>query len=309
MVTPVHPPTDSAGRPTWSVMIPVYNCAPLLERALGEVMGQLGDRDDVQIEIVDDGSDDDPAAAVDRLGRGRVTYHRNPSGLGAAANFNNCIARARGELVHILHGDDMVKPGFYAAMERALAAPDLVAAVCRTEYIDDDDRPTGLTRSERQGSGVWDDAVATLAISNRVRPAAIVVRRGAYERVGGFREDLPHAADWEMWVRLAASGRVGFVDEVLARYRVHDASDTAQRVRTGVNIDERLEAIEIIAAFVPASDRTRTMRRAGLYSALFAARTAWRLGLARDRSAAAAQLRAVGRCMRWAARPNPPRAG
>ena len=37
------------------------------------------------------------------------------------------------------------------------------------------------------------------------RPAGIVVRRRAYERLGGFRTDLPHAADWEMWTRLAAN--------------------------------------------------------------------------------------------------------
>ena len=87
--------------------------------------------------------------------------------------------------------------------------------------------PTG------KGTGVWTDALDAFAVSNRVRAPGIVVRRAAYERVGGYRTDLPHAADWEMWTRLAAHGPIVFVDQVLACYRRHDTSDTSARVRPG----------------------------------------------------------------------------
>jgi hypothetical protein len=98
-----------------------------------------------------------------------------------------------------------------------------------------------------------------------------------------------------MWARLAASGSIWFVDEVLARYRVHDASDTSQRIRTGANIRERDEAIEVIAALVPDSQRSRLVRRATAYSSVFALRTAGRLLRAGKGRSAIAQVGAACR--------------
>ena len=232
------------------MVIPVHNCADYLAEALPEVLAQLGHRDDAEILVVDDASTDDPAQVVETLGRGRVRYRPNPGHLGAIATFNRCVELARGELVHLLHGDDLVRPGFYPAMELALADPTMVAAVCRVQDVDAHGSSTYITRSYRNGTGLWTNALDALAVSNRVRTPGIVVRRAAYEQVGGYRTDLPHAADWEMWTRLAAYGPVVFVDEVLAGYRRHEASDTSTRVRSGANIRERVTAIGVVAGHV-----------------------------------------------------------
>ena len=262
-------------RPRWSVVIPVHNCADYLAQALPEVVTQLADRADAEIIVVDDASSDHPARVVSRLGRGRVDYRPNPEHLGAIGTFNRCLGLARGELVHLLHGDDMVLPGFYSAMEQALADPTAVAAVCRVQDVDAQNAPTYVTRSYRKGTGVWENALDAMAVSNRVRTPAIVVRRAAYEQVGRFRLDLPHAADWEMWVRLAAHGPIVFVDRVLACYRRHADSDTSARARTGANIRERVTAIGVIVGYVPPNRRAPTMRRALAYAVVFATRTAF----------------------------------
>ena len=131
-----------------------------------------------------------------------------------------------------------------------------------------------VTRSYRKGTGVWTNALDAFAVSNRVRTPGIVVRRAAYEQVGGYRTDLPHAADWEMWTRLAAHGPIVFVDEVLACYRRHASSDTSARVRTGANIRERVTAIGVIGGHVAPNRRARTTRRALAYAVVFATRTA-----------------------------------
>ena len=295
---PPAPPAEPAtARPRWSVVIPVHDCAGYLERALPEVLAQLGGRDDVEVLVVDDSSTDDPAEVVTRVGRGRVGYRPNPGHLGAIGTFNRCVTRARGELVHLLHGDDLVRPGFYAALEAAFTDPDVVAAVCRAEDVDADDRPTHTTRSYRRGTGVWSDALGSLAVSNRVRAPGIVVRRSAYERVGGYRTDLPHAADWEMWTRLAALGPVVFVDEVLAAYRRHAASDTSGRVRTGENVRERVRAIGVVLVHVPEPRRRALGRRALAYAVVFAARTALRLLRSGELGPAARQAREALRCL------------
>jgi glycosyltransferase involved in cell wall biosynthesis len=285
-----------ADRPRWSVVIPVYNCADYLAQALPEVINQLADRDDAEIIVVDDASSDNPAGVVDRLGRGRVRYRPNPRHLGAIGTFNRCLGLATGELVHLLHGDDAVLPGFYTAMEQAFAGSTVVAAVCRVRDVDAHNTPTYITRSYRKGTGVWRNALGALAVSNRVRAPGIVVRRAAYEQVGGYRTDLPHAADWEMWTRLAAHGPIAFVDQVLAVYRRHDTSDSWARVRTGANVRERVTAIGVVSGHVAPNRRAYTTRKALAYSVVFAARTALSLVSAGEWSAAGRQLCEAGRC-------------
>jgi glycosyltransferase involved in cell wall biosynthesis len=290
------PAETGADRRRWSVVIPVHNCADYLAQALPEVVAQLAGRDDAEIIVVDDDSRDDPASVVQRLGRGRVEYRPNPQHLGAIGTFNRCLELASGELVHLLHGDDAVLPGFYAAMEQALADPVPVAAVCRVRDVDANNAATYLTRSYRQGTGVWTDALDSFAVSNRVRAPGIVVRRAAYQVVGGFRTDLPHAADWEMWTRLAAYGPIVFVDQVLACYRRHDTSDTSARVQTGTNVRERVTAIGVVGSHVPPDRRARIRRRALAYSVVFASRTALSLVRAGNWSAAARQSAEAVRC-------------
>jgi len=295
-VIPPIPPVTSAGRPRWSVVIPVHNCSDYLGQALPEVVAQLADRDDAEIIVVDDASSDDPVRVLERLGRGRVRYRPNPRHLGAVGTFNRCLELATGDLVHLLHGDDAVLPGFYPAMEQALADPRATAAVCRVRDVDAHSRPIYITRSYRNGTGVWTDALDALAVSNRVRPSGVVVRRAAYERVGGYRSDLPHAADWEMWTRLAAHGPVVFVDRVLACYRRHDMSDSSARIRTGGNIRERVTAIGVVCGYVAPDRRAWTTRRALAYACMFATRSALSLVRAGKWSAAGRQGCEALRC-------------
>jgi glycosyltransferase involved in cell wall biosynthesis len=289
------------------VVIPVHNCADYLAQALPEVVAQLADRDDAEIIVVDDASKDDPAGVVEQLGRGRVRYRPNPAHLGAIGTFNRCLELATGELVHLLHGDDAVLPGFYPAMELALRNPATLAAVCRVRDVDAHNTPTYVTRSYRKGTGVWTAALDVFAVSNRVRTPGIVVRRAAYERLGGYRADLPHAADWDMWTRLAAHGPIVFVDQVLAVYRRHDASDTSARVRSGANVRERVTAIGVVGAYVAPNRRARTTRRALAYSVVFASRTALSMVRAGEWSAARRQLREAIRCVRLLPRGLPVR--
>jgi glycosyltransferase involved in cell wall biosynthesis len=291
------PPVTAADRPRWSVVIPVHDCANYLAQALPEVLAQLTDPDDAEIIVVDDASTDDPGRVVRELGRGRVAYRPNPEHLGAIGTFNRCLELAAGELVHLLHGDDAVLPGFYQAMEHALADKAAVAAICRAQDIDAENRTTYTTRSYRHGTGIWTDALDALAVSNRVRAPGIVIRRSTYEQIGGYRTDLPHTADWDMWTRVAAHGPVVFVDQVLAAYRRHGGSDTSTRVLTGANVRERVTAIGVVAGYVAPERRAATTRRALAYSVVFAARTALRLLRLRQWSAAYRQAAEAVRCL------------
>ncbi|RYZ20271.1 MAG: glycosyltransferase family 2 protein, partial [Sphingobacteriales bacterium] len=95
-------------------MIPAYNCSRYLRQAMESVLSQSPAANEMQIEVVDDASTDaDVAALVQEVGRGRIAYFRQPKNVGSLRNFETCINRARGEYIHILHGDDFLSPGFY----------------------------------------------------------------------------------------------------------------------------------------------------------------------------------------------------
>ncbi len=275
-------------------MIPAWNSEQFLAETLDSVLA-AGLAAGAQIEVVDDGSSDSTPQIVAAYARRGVHHHRNDRQLGATANFNQCVRRARGHYVHVLHADDRVLPGFYAALEQAFMESECLAAFCRSDYIDATGTVFTTTRSEA-ATGSWSDALATLSISNRIRPPAIAVRRSAYETVGGYREDLHHAADWEMWVRLARNGPLWFENAVHAQYRVHSEQDTSTHLLTAANITERVEALEMIVGDLPHERVKSAMRRGLLYSAAFAARTAWRLATSGEWSGAAAQTRAALRC-------------
>ena len=110
----INPLTDVRNRILWSVMIPVYNCINYLKYTLLSVLEQDLGPLIMQIEVIDDCSTDgDVEDLVYKIGKGRIKYFRQNVNLGSLRNFETCINRAKGKYIHLLHGDDMVKLGFY----------------------------------------------------------------------------------------------------------------------------------------------------------------------------------------------------
>jgi hypothetical protein len=218
---PRIPPCESPHRPFWSVMIPTYNGDPHLTDAIVSVLDQAPGPASMQIEVVDDCSTGGDAEAItQQLGAGRVTFHRQPRNVGHTANFNTCIRRARGEVVHILHDDDRVRPGFYAHLEDPLREhPEVGAAFTRNIYADADGQWHSFSPVERPTAGILEGWLERIASGQRTTTPAVVVRRSTYETLGGFDETL-RAEDWEMWVRIATRFPVWFEPEPLAIYRM-----------------------------------------------------------------------------------------
>ena len=189
---------DPAARPRWSVMIPTYNCADTLERTLRSVLDQDPGPVAMQIEVVDDCSTrDDPEAVVRKVAGSRVAFARQPRNGGHVHNFNACLNRAQGRLVHILHGDDWVKDGFYSRLETAFEAnPSVGAAFSRSIYVDHEDAEAGLTDLELEERGVIDDWFARILSRQRV----CTIRISTYGDASGWRR-------W--WAAASSASRSG----------------------------------------------------------------------------------------------------
>jgi len=310
IVTPLHevsgsrariePVPDGSPRPLWSVMIPTFHCARHLGETLLGVLSQAPGADQMQIEVVDDASTlDDPESVVRSLAEGRVEFVRQPANVGHIRNFATCLQRARGHYVHLLHGDDFVLPGFYAALHRGFESdPAIGAAFCRWMVVDEKSRRLSVVEPLQSNPGPLTDAAARLAEEQRIVTPSIAVRRTAYERLGGFDDRLLCAEDWEMWVRIAASHTIWYEPAPLAAYRTRPDSNTGRHFRLAGELGYNRKAITMFGSYLPA-DRApsimRTARRTYARTALSNARDFAREG---DAQAVRAHLRAALRFSR-----------
>jgi glycosyltransferase involved in cell wall biosynthesis len=279
-------------------MIPTFNCGSYLREALAGIVVQDPGPDLMQIEVVDDCSTtDDPKALVNECGQGRILFHRQAQNVGHIRNLTTCLLRARGKLVHILHGDDGVKPGFYEKLQTAFEKePQIGAAFCRQVFIDEQGQRQGISPLEQSESGILHNWLEHLALEQRIMTPSIVVRRAAYEALGGFDSRLTCAEDWEMWMRIAARYPIWYEPEPLALYRMHTYSNTGRHVRTGEDISYTCRAIEIFKEYLPLEIAERVSRQAKETYAQSALQMAECLCRKGDIEAARAQVRAALFC-------------
>ena len=280
-------------------MIPTYNCANYLQETLASVLAQDPGRELMQIEVVDDCSTlDDPEAIVRALAGDRVSFYRQPQNVGHIQNFDTCLQRSRGRLIHLLHGDDLVMPGFYGKLQAGFDRhPEIGAAFCRHAFIDELSNWTQLSDLEQPHSGILTNWLERIAVRQRIQTPSIVVRREVYEQLGGFDRRMKcWGEDWEMWVRIAAQYPFWYESQPLALYRQRATSLTGKTIRTGENIQDFRQAIDIVREYLPAPTAATLNRNALQNYACYALSTAESFLKVRDRTAAIAQIRAAMAC-------------
>ena len=222
----------------------------------------------------------------------RVHFFRQPKNIGHTRNFETCLQRARGHLVHLLHGDDAVLHGFYRKMAQPFAKnPQLGAAFCHHVVIDGDGKLHNMPLQQPQ-NGLLPHLVERLAVEQRFLTPTAVVRREVYETLGGFDRRLSWTEDWEMWARIAMHYPVWYEAEPLALYRSHDASNTGRYTKTGENLRDVKRAFEIIEGYVPNGCGKRLCREGKKIYARVGLDAARRLLVRRDIAGAAGQVRA-----------------
>jgi glycosyltransferase involved in cell wall biosynthesis len=181
---PVIPSVVTDGkRPLWSVMIPVYNCSSYLVETLETVLIQNIPEEDMQIEVIDDSSTDaDVEALVKKNGKGRVKYFRQLQNVGSLRNFETCISRAEGHLIHLLHGDDRIKKGYYEQIHSLFKTyPEIGAAFCRFDYINNAGEKIYEQPEEIKEEGILKDWLLRIAERNLIQYCSITVKREVYE--------------------------------------------------------------------------------------------------------------------------------
>ncbi len=298
----IHPITANIHRPFWSVMIPTYNRIKYLEQALKSVLKQIPSSEQIQIEVVNDCSNqsiqDEMEALVKNIGGGRVNFYRHPEqDIGQTAIFNLCIQRAQGEWVHILHDDDVVLPGFYSSLRTGIEKESSVgAAFCRHIYTDEVGNQRWVSWLERETPGILNDWLEQIIVMCRLQASPIVVKRSVYEKLGGFSPEAGAASDWEMWKRIAVHYPIWYEPQPLAWYRQHSSSDNTRLAKSGGLIADVRRSIEISKSYLPREVADKLSNQAREHYAFYALDTAKKLLSDGEFEGALAQIRELLKC-------------
>ncbi|GHA01596.1 glycosyl transferase [Arenicella chitinivorans] len=202
-----------------SVIIPTYNRAETLERAVASVLAQdyLTRDSEVEIIVVDDGSDDGTAEFV----RSRfpcVQLLQQPN-RGVSAARNRGLDIACGEWIALLDSDDEWLPHKLSTQMNVLA--DTGLSVCHTEeiWIRHGRRINQMNKHQKQGGWIFEQCLPLCAMS----PSSIVIHRSVFETVGRFDENLPACEDYDLWLRVAAGFEVAYVAQpCIRKYGGHE---------------------------------------------------------------------------------------
>jgi glycosyltransferase involved in cell wall biosynthesis len=219
-----------------SVLIPSRDRPFELERALASALGQRGV--ELEVVVIDDGSEPPASEVVDRVGDGRVRTARLP-GLGVAAARNAGLAAARGDRVAFLDDDDHWHPEKLRVQLEAMDATGTRWSWCSTSVVDRDGE-----QFEVRHAPAGSEIAAQLRLYNAVSGSASSVLADAslVREVGGFDEDLAHLADWDLWLKLAAAPGVG-IDRVLVTQQMDPggmhSQDTTGALREFAQLRDR----------------------------------------------------------------------
>jgi glycosyltransferase involved in cell wall biosynthesis len=275
-------------------MIPTYNCAHYLRKALHSVLCQDPGRDAMQIEVIDDHStNDDPEAVVKEMGKGRVNFFKQPENVGYIRNFETCLHRSSGRLIHLLHADDYVLDGFYSKMQQAFEADLAIGAVyCRHIIMDENGHWRRISPLEQPESGILKNCVERIYVRHPIQAPSIVSRRDVFEKLGGFDRRISCSGeDWEMWVRIACKYPIWFEVEPLAVYRSHSASLSGYAARSGQDLKDVRRAYEIISSYLPETIMKKLSRKSREFWAFCGLNNAVNMLAAGDMAATIAQMR------------------
>ena len=204
--------------PKISVVIPSYNRAGCIEKAIDSVLEQTVD--DIEIILVDDGSTDNTRELIQNKYGDQVRYvYQENQGMAGARNTG--IKNAQGDYIAFLDSDDY---WYSAKLERQMSLaeehPEYGLLASRCDKIQCSERTKKLRRplsyQGRRGKSGW--VLNDLFQANFIRTSTVIIRRDCFNRIGLFDEKLIRGEDIDFWLRMAAVYPIGFINESLTVY-------------------------------------------------------------------------------------------
>lgn len=210
------------------VVVPCYRYGRYLRQCVQSILAQ--EEVLVRVLIIDDESPDDSADVGAELARGHenVTFLHHSRNKGHIRTYNEGIEWAAAKYFLLLSADDYLLPGALGCATKMMETSPEIGMVFGNALAEFEDGETEVVRpllGRVQGCGdrVFGglEFVRVSGASNLVPTPTAVVQTNVQKRIGGYRPELPHSGDMEMWLRFAAHGKIGFVDRCQGVYRRH----------------------------------------------------------------------------------------
>ena len=215
----------SSAVPPLSVVMPVRNAAPFLDAAIGSIVNQTFA--DFEFVILDDASTDQSFCIATRWAErdARIRVERGSRPLGVVGSSNAVVALARAGIIARMDADDVSHPDRLRRQWNVLAGDTDVALVGTLA--------DGTDGIDAAGHRVLPRDRWRIARRSRLAPFAhgsIMFRRASFESIGGYR-DVADAEDYDLYQRMATTGPLITLPDLLYHYRYHGQSATAVRDR------------------------------------------------------------------------------
>ena len=216
---PAHPSlAPSAAGAQISVCLLTYNHVDVVGSTLDSVLEQT--LPGFELIVSDDSSTDGTWELVSRRAASdpRIIAVRTPQNLGMAGNANFAARHSRRPYLALLHHDDLYRPDLLARWHAVAARHPDVGFVFNA-YRDAGGRHMGHPFSAERLDGGWFLERQLLPRWGCPVRGTALIRRSAWDALGGMREEFGLLADVDLWMRLAALGAVGYVPEPLITVR------------------------------------------------------------------------------------------
>jgi glycosyltransferase involved in cell wall biosynthesis len=221
--------------PRVSFVIASYNYARYVGQTIESLLAQTFE--DLEIIVIDDCSADNSRDVLQRFAnepRVRLVFHDQNQG--NIRTYNEGLAMARGEFIGVVGSDDYAIRVDAVARQVAVfdANPNVGFVYAAHTYVDENNKSFRVFQPwsadyVRDGLVEFRD----LAFRNYVPHTGTLVRRICHEQLGDYDLGLPHAGDWELWLRIAGRYQVGYVADTLYAYRIHGGNMSVARHSPG----------------------------------------------------------------------------
>ncbi len=243
--------------PLVSVCIPSYNGEKFIAEAISSILSQTYSA--IELIISDDHSWDNTIAIAQSFQTQtsipiNILTHQT---LGLAENSNFCINQSQGKYIKFVYQDDILMPNCIEKMVNlAESDPDIGLVFSPREmfFLDPENINLELIAVYQQFANLhqsWSDLKAIqwgkdlLAdpnlwqhpINKIGEPSTVLLRKSVFKTVAGFDPELNQLVDLDLWWRILAQFKVGFVEETLSYFRLHAQQKTCQNMLEGQAMD------------------------------------------------------------------------
>ncbi|WP_037907739.1 glycosyltransferase family 2 protein [Actinacidiphila yeochonensis] len=254
-------------------MLPYYGDPGLMRQAVRSVLAQTDP--DWRLTVVDDGTEPGVPEWFAGLGDPRVRYLRNPANLGVTGNFNRCVELAEHPYTVLMGCDDLMRPGYVAALRAARASlPGAAMYQPGVRAVDGDGRPvrtvvdTAKRRLYSQAPAGYrarlggERLAASLLHGNWLYFPAMCWRTDVLKEVG-FRPELSVVQDLALVAELLLRGEELVTDPAVCfDYRRHPGSESSAQAASGSRFAETRGLLAELAADFDAAGWPRAARAA-----------------------------------------------